>query len=298
MPTDGAVLRPRRNIDAHVHLWRLARGDNATLSAAEPVLFRDYEPEHIEPLLDAAGIDAVIVVQAATTLAETLFTLGLAERHPWIAAVVGWVDPSSPSLDEEFAALAVNPRFRGVRPIRDDNASIAWMLDARHERCWHLLAERGLVLEFLVQNPDEVPLLTHFATHHPDLGIVLDHCAKPDIAGGRFEPWASDMAGLARRRNVSCKLSALPNSARPGAGADTLRPFSDVLLATFGAERLIWASDWPPLLRAVDYASWRRISLELLAGLSEDERRAVLGENAVRIYRLPAEPDTVTRRRG
>jgi L-fuconolactonase len=287
LATVGAVLRPRANIDAHVHLWRLARGDNATLSAAEPVLFRDYEPDDLKPLLDAAGVDGVIVVQAATTLAETLFTLGLAQRHPWIVAVVGWIDPRSPSLAEELAALAVNPRFRGVRPIRNDNASIAWMLDARHERCWHLLAEQGLVLEFLVQNPDEVPLLTHFAARHPGLDIVLDHCAKPDIAGGRLEPWASDIAALARHPNVSCKFSALPNSAPPGAGTGTLRPYSDLLLASFGAERLIWASDWPPLLRAADYASWRRMSLELLAGLSEGERAAVLGGNAARIYRLP-----------
>lgn len=287
MPTDGAVLRPHASIDAHVHLWRLARGDNATLSAAEPVLFRDYEPGHLKPLLDASGVDGVIVVQAATTLAETLFTLGLAERHPWIMAVVGWVDPRSPSLEEELAALAVNPRFRGVRPIRDDNASIAWMLDARLEPCWRLLAERGLVLEFLVQNPDEVPLLTHFAGRHPGLDIVLDHCAKPDIAGGRLEPWSSDIAALARHQNVACKFSALPNSAPPGADTDTLRPYSDALLATFGAGRLVWASDWPPLLRATDYARWRRISLELLAGLPEGARAAVLGGNAARIYRLP-----------
>ncbi len=276
------------NIDAHIHLWRLARGDNASLSPAEPVLWRDYEPADLRPLLDAAGIDAIVVVQAAATLAETLFTLGLAERHPWIAAVVGWVDPRSPSLREELDALIDNPRFRGVRPIRDDNASIAWMLDARNEPAWRLLEERGLVLEFLVQNPDEVPLVTHFAARHPDLSIVLDHCGKPDIAGGHFAPWAGDIKALARHANVSCKFSALPNCAPPGAGADVLRPYSDALIAAFGPERLIWASDWPPLLRAADYATWRRISLELLQTLSPPERNAVLGGSATRIYRLPS----------
>lgn len=286
MPTPGGVLGRRPSVDAHVHMWRLARGDNATLSANEPVLFRDYEPEHLKPLLDAAGIDAIIVVQAATTLAETLFTLGLAERHPWIAAVVGWVDPRSPALVEEIAALAANPRFRGVRPIRDDNASISWMLDARHEPCWRQLARLGLVVEFLVQNPDEVPLVTHFAARHPDLAIVLDHCAKPDIAGGRLEPWAGDMRALGRYRNVSCKFSALPNSAPPGADASVLRPYSTAVLEAFGPERLLWASDWPPLLRASDYLTWRETSLALLAGLGEGERAAVLGDNAVRIYRL------------
>src|SRR5690606_27666167 len=105
---------------------------------------------------------------------------------------VGWIDPRSPSLGEELDALTMNPRYRGVRPLANDNASIAWMLDGRNEPAWRELAARGLVLEFLVQNPDEVPLVTHFAGRHPDLAIVLDHCAKPDIAGGRFEPWAGD----------------------------------------------------------------------------------------------------------
>lgn len=276
------------NIDAHVHLWRLARGDNVSLSPAEAVLWRDYGPDDLKPLLDAAGVDAIIVVQAAMTLAESLFTLGLAERRPWIAAVVGWIDPRSPSLREELDALTVNPRYRGVRPIRDDNASIAWMLDARHEPAWRELADRGLVLEFLVQNPDEVQLVTHFAAGHPELTIVLDHCGKPDIAGGRLEPWAGDIAALARHRNVFCKFSALPNSAPPGTGAGILRPYGDAVIAAFGPERLLWASDWPPLLRATDYATWRALSLELLGGLSADERGAVLGGNTKRIYRLPS----------
>ena len=92
-------------IDAHVHLWRLARGDNLALLPSMAPIYRDREPEHLRPLLDAAGIDRIIVVQAAWTLAETLFTIGLSQRHPWIAGVVGWVDPLSPSLEEELAAL-------------------------------------------------------------------------------------------------------------------------------------------------------------------------------------------------
>ncbi|MCP4382475.1 MAG: amidohydrolase family protein [Hyphomicrobiales bacterium] len=281
-------------VDAHIHFWRLARGDNTSLSPTEPVVWRDYEPDSLRPLLDAAGIDAIIAVQAAPTLAETLYTLGLAERYPWISAVVGWIDPRSPSLAEELDALIVNPRFSGVRPILDDNASIGWMLDARHEPCWQLLADRGLVLEFLVQNPDEVPLVTHFAGRHLELTIVLDHCAKPDIAGGRLQPWAGDMLALARHENVSCKFSALPNSAQADARADAFRPYSDALMGAFGPGRLMWASDWPPLLRASAYGTWRQVSLELLNGLSPSELDAVLGGNASRVYRLQSWSDSAT----
>lgn len=275
------------SIDAHVHLWRLARGDNLALLPSMAPIYRDREPADLRPLLDAAGIERAIVVQAAWTLAETLFTIGLSARHKWIAGVVGWVDPLSPSLKEEIAALTLTGRLKGIRPVStDDNRSIGWMLDARFERCWSLMREAGLVLDFLLQNPDEVPLVTHFARRHGDMSIVLDHCAKPDIRGGRFEPWASDIAELARMPNVACKFSGLLNCAASGAGAGDLRPYAGHVHSCFGSERLIWASDWPPLELAAGYADWRRISLALLDDLTAAQRAAVLGGNAERIYRL------------
>ena len=125
------------NIDAHVHLWRLARGDNLALTPAMTPIYLYREPGNRKPLIDAAGIDRVIVVQAAWTLAETLFTVGLTARFPWIAGVVGWVDPLSPSVAEELAALSATGKLKGVRPVNaDDNRSMAWMLDARMQRCW------------------------------------------------------------------------------------------------------------------------------------------------------------------
>jgi L-fucono-1,5-lactonase len=274
------------NVDAHIHFWRLARGDNLALSPSMAPIYRDREPDDLRPHIAAAGIERIVVVQGAETLAENLYTLGLAARFPFIAAVVGWVDPSSPSIGEEVATLSANPRFRGVRPVRDDNRTIAWMLDGRLEPGWRAIGDAGLVLEFLVQNPDEVGLVTHFVRTHRDMTIVLDHCAKPDIAGGRFEPWASDIARLAGHANVACKLSGLLNCAGPNAGAAELEPYARHVLSSFGSDRVLWASDWPPLELAASYARWREVSLELLAPLSESDRAAVLGGNAERIYRL------------
>ena len=278
-------------IDAHIHFWRLTRGDNLALSPSMTPIYRDREPEDLGPLLAAAGVDRIVVVQAAETLAENLYTLGLAARFPFIAAVVGWADPASPSIGEEIAALSAHPKFRGVRPVCDDNRTIAWMLDARLEAGWRAIQEAGLVLEILVQNPDEVVLATHFAEAHPDLTIVLDHCAKPDIAGGRFAPWAVDIAALARHGNVACKLSGLLNCAGPSVGADELRPYADHVLSCFGSDRILWASDWPPLELAATYARWRAVSLELLSSLSAIERAAVLGGNAQQFYRLEIEEE-------
>ena len=105
-------------IDAHVHLWRLSRGDNVALNPSMRAIYRDREPADLKPLLDAAGVGRIVVVQAAETLAETLFTLGLARKFRWIAGIVAWVDPASPAIEEEVAALAWYPVVRGVRPVR------------------------------------------------------------------------------------------------------------------------------------------------------------------------------------
>lgn len=273
-------------VDAHIHLWRLARGDNVALDPSMAPIYRDREPPDLKPRLEAAGVDRIVVVQAAETLAETLFTLGLAREFPWIAGVVAWVDPASPSIREELAALSWNPRVKGVRPIRDDNRSIAWMLDARLDSGWRALADADLALDILVQNWRELGLATTLARRLGDVRVVLDHCGKPDIAGGKFEPWAAEISSFAALPNVSCKLSGLLNCAASGAGATAVAPYARHVLAVFGTERVMWASDWPPLDLASDYATWREVTDELLAGLSASEQDSVLGGTAKRVYRL------------
>ena len=131
-----------------------------------------------------------------------------------------------------------------------------------------------------------MPLVTHFARRHPDLAIVIDHCAKPDIAGGRFQPWADQIAELAESENVSCKFSGLLNCAEAGADADALRPYAAHVFERFGGNRVMWASDWPPLELAAGYARWREVSVALIDDLMPQHRHVILGGNAARIYGL------------
>ena len=275
-------------IDAHVHLWRLSRGDNAALTPAMTAVFKDREPADLKPLLDAAGVARVVVVQAAETLAETLFTVGLARKHPWIAGVVAWIELASPSIEEEVAALASVPAVRGVRPVRDDNRSIAWMLDSRLERGFQALQSNGLSLDILVQNWREIPLATLLAKRWPGLAIVLDHCGKPDIANGAFPPWAVHIDEFASLPNVVCKLSGLLNCARANAGAADVESYMSHVLGAFGPSRVMWASDWPPLESASDYATWKRISDAALQGLPKSQQLDVRAGTAARVYRLDA----------
>lgn len=276
-------------IDAHIHFWRLARGDNTALEPSMGPLLADHEPATLRPLLDECGVDRIVVVQAAETLAESLYTIGMASVTPWIAGVVGWIDLQSASVLEEVAALRRTGLLRGFRPVRDDNRSIAWMLDARNASGLDAIGRAGLALDVLVQNPDELPLVAHLAARHADLAIVLDHCGKPDVARRRFQPWADDLLALARHANVACKLSGLLNRLGAGDGPAELAPYAAHVLRCFGPSRTIWASDWPPLLLAGDYRRWWDATRKLLAPLAAAERAEVLGGTAARVYRLPTE---------
>ncbi len=117
--------------------------------------------------------------------------------------------------------------------------------------------------------------------------FVLDHCAKPPVATGELEPWASRIRELARHDNVTCKLSGLVTEADWASWrvAD-LRPYVEVVLAAFGPDRLMFGSDWPVCLLAADYPRVLAAATELTDALSPAERQAVFADTARRVYRL------------
>ena len=272
-------------IDAHVHFWRVARGDNALHPASQ--LYRDFEPAELAPQLAAASVDRIVVVQAAaSTHAENLYTIGLAGRFSFIAGVVAWIDPGSAALEEEIAALKSTGVVRGFRPIRNENMSIAWMADPGLRRGYDTIAAAGMTLDVLLENPEQLPLVSGLARDHPALSIILDHCGKPDIAGGRMAPWARDIDRVAAFPNVTCKFSGLLGRAAPGADTADIWPYASHVLDDFGAARLMWVSDWPPLTLAADYARWRRISAELAAHLDAEDTASLFSGTAARVYSL------------
>lgn len=271
-------------IDAHQHFWSTARRDYGWLSPDDAHLYRDFGPGDLRPLMDGAGIDATILVQAAPTEAETAYLLDIADRHDWIGGVVGWTDLASPHALRRIAALADRPKLVGVRPMLQDMLDPAWINRPPARPGLHALATYGLVLDALVR-PHQIYGITAVARAFPSLTIVIDHGAKPAIGADDPAQWLSDMRAAAAHPNVHVKLSGLLTEAPPGAGAEALRPYVEPLLEAFGTERMLWGSDWPVLTLAADYAHWCSITGELLAGLDPQSRSAILGGNAARIYR-------------
>ncbi len=276
-------------IDAHQHFWRLDRGDYGWLTPDLAELYRDFEPEHLAPLLQGAGIARTIAVQAAPTVAETRHLLALAATNPWVAGVVGWVALDAPDAPDALAALSGEGPLVGVRPMIQDLPDDDWMLGPSLAPGLAALAQLGLRFDALVL-PRHLSNLLRLLEQHPELSVVIDHGAKPDIAAGAFDDWARDIARIARDTGAVCKLSGLVTEAGADWCMERLRPYVDHLLACFGPDRLLWGSDWPVVNLAGGFARWREASLELLAPLTEAERRGILGDNAARFYGLGVAP--------
>ncbi len=270
-------------IDSHQHFWRISRGDYFWMSPDVTPLYRDYGPEDLQPLLIRHEIDRTILVQAAPTVAETEFMLEIARTAPFVAGVVGWVEFSDADAPQTIARLAANPLIVGFRPMVQDISDDDWLLRSDLAGAFEALVEHRLVFDALVL-PRHLSRLFVLADRYPELSIVVDHGAKPFIRDGILDPWRADMAAVAARPNVTCKLSGLVTEARPDWTVEDLRPYIDHLLSVFGPERLLWGSDWPVVNLAGGYDRWREATLELLVSLSEAERTAVLGGNASRIY--------------
>jgi L-fuconolactonase len=274
-------------IDAHHHFWQIARGDYEWMTDEVAEIRHDILPADLSPLLDAQGITGTIVVQAAATVAETEFLLGLAKDTDFIKGVVGWVDLTDPACPDMLDRLMASPAFKGVRPMLQDIGDTNWI--ARPAVLSNLaeLAKRGLRMDALVV-PRHLEVLARVAADLPQLPIVIDHCAKPVIADGADAgaAWREGMARLAALPNVMCKISGLANEAGPHWSAASLQPVVDHVVQHFGANRLMWGSDWPVLNLAGDYAQWRAVSDTLFAGLSLPDRANIYGRTAARFYGL------------
>jgi L-fuconolactonase len=273
-------------IDAHQHFWRMDRGDYGWLTAAEhPKIAHDFLPADLEPLLSAARVDKTILVQAAPTEAETAFLLGLAEHSSLIAGVVGWIDFDASDAPSRVARLAGKGKLVGLRPMMQDLPDDEWMLGPQVARVVEAMQRGDLCFDALVK-PRHLPALAEFLERYGELAVVIDHGAKPDVAGGEIDLWAAYIRHIGRNSQARCKLSGLASEAGPGWGAEKLKPYVDVLLEAFGPARLMWGSDWPVLNEVGDYAAWLDLAETLTRQLTSSERDAIFGGTAASFYGL------------
>lgn len=273
-------------IDSHQHFWQVGRFDYPWMSSDVEVLYRDYLPSTLEPLLEECGVVQTVLVQASNSLAETRWMLSLADKHPFIGAVVGWVDLLGDEVERQLDELTAHPKFRGVRHLVESEPMDDWLVQPSVLRGLRALSRYDVSYDLLVHTR-HLKHVKRVAESCPELSLVIDHMAKPPIASGEIKEWAQGLKEVAVYPNISCKLSGLVTEAEHASWrTEDLRACVESALEFFGVERLMFGSDWPVCLLAASYKQVLDSFQSLLAELSEDERSRIFGENAAEFYRL------------
>jgi L-fuconolactonase len=280
-------MTPR--IDAHHHVWDLAARDQPWITGpAMAPIRRSFSIDDLRPETAAAGVTATVVVQTVADITETEELLDLAETTPLIA---GYVDLAAPDVGEQLDRLRERPsgpQLVGIRSLVQDEPDPGWLARPAVLAGLREVARYGLVYDLLIR-ADQLQAALVAVAHVPDGRYVLDHLAKPAIAAGGWEPWASGLAALATWGNVSAKLSGLVTEASWSTWSlGDLRPYVEHAVAVFGPDRVLFGSDWPVCTLAAPYSRVIAAAEELVDGLSTTERSAVMGGTAATIYELAA----------
>ncbi|SDH08130.1 amidohydrolase family protein [Nonomuraea jiangxiensis] len=272
-------------IDAHHHVWDLDLREHAWLDSDQmaPVR-RTFTLDQLAASAAASGVTQTVLVQVLPDLDETKEFLALAAESDLVAGVVGWIDLTAPDAAETLAGLPDG--LVAIRHGVQSEPDPAWLALPEVRRGLAAVAAAGLAYDLLTL-PHQLPAAIDTVAAMPELTFVLDHLSKPPIASGRLYPWQRLIRDLAAYPNVYCKLSGMVTEADWASWqvAD-LRPYAEIVLEEFGAERVMFGSDWPVCLLAAEYEQVVAAADELCAGLSESERAAVFAGTARRAYNL------------
>jgi L-fuconolactonase len=275
-------------IDAHQHFWRYDAAEYAWIDDSMRGLRRDFLPDDAKREMSRAGFDAGVAVQARQTLEETRWLLSLADAHPTVAGVVGWVDLQADDVRAQLERFADHRKLVGIRHIVQSESDDRFLMRPAFCRGISMLQEFGLAYDILIYS-GHLPVAAEFVAQFDAQPFILDHLAKPPIRSREVDTWARDLHRLSRFPNVMAKLSGLVTEAdRNTWTLEHIRPYLDLAFNCFGSDRLMIGSDWPVCTVAADYAATMGLVTEYVSRLSREERAAVLGGNAQRFWNLKA----------
>ncbi|MGE4610791.1 MAG: amidohydrolase family protein [Paracoccaceae bacterium] len=274
-------------VDAHQHFWKIDRGVNGWITDEISGIRRDYLPDHLKPYLDHFGISKTILVQASETDAENSFMLDQAVVSDFVGGIVAWVDLAAADAMQKIEALAVSEKIKGIRPVLQGIEDSEWVLQDNVLANLAHLPRLGLRFDALIQT-QHLAVINVLAQKIPDLQIVVDHAAKPVIRGGQLPSaqWRRGIVDLAKHSQIYSKLSGLVTEHGPGWTRKTLQPVADHLFDSFGANRVMWGSDWPVLELDGSYPQWFSCVQKLVSSGSKSEQADILGGTASRFYGL------------
>jgi L-fuconolactonase len=276
-------------IDAHHHFWDTTRQDYPWMTGELAKLRRPFTPSDLKPHLVETGVVGTILVETRSDLNETRELMATADAQHFVHGVVGWIDLTDPAVADTLAELRAGrggDKLVGIRHQLHHELDADWLRRPDVVRGLREVARANLVYDLLV-GTRELPAAIEVVREVSEARFVVEHLAKPPRLSEDLSGWASALRRLARSDNVVAKLSGavtLANWNRWNGGG--LQPAVDVALAAFGADRLMFGSDWPVCLLFASYEQVVEAAHKLTASLSEAERGRVFGENAISVYGL------------
>ena len=273
-----------KRIDSHQHFWQYNAAEYGWIGEGMEVLARDYLPAELAGHLERQGIGGSIAVQARQREEETAWLLELAAANDFIRGVVGWVDLCSESVEADLERWASQATLCGIRHILHDEPDDRYMLREDFLRGVGKLKQFGLTYDILIF-PRHLDYTYEFVEQFEGQAFVVDHLAKPLIKDGVVEPWREGMRRLAGFERVYCKLSGMVTEAswqgwKPG----DFRVYMETVLELFGADRLMFGSDWPVCTLAAEYDEVAGLVKDFIGTLSQSEQGAIMGQTAARFY--------------
>ena len=272
-------------IDSHQHFWKFDPGVDTWITAEMKVLQRNFEPPDLKQVLLANNIDGCVAVQSRQTITDTVHLLKLAGENSFIRGVVGWVDLLSKDLEHQLSGLKQFEKLKGFRHIVQSE-SPGFMMNPLFIDSVKKLKDLNFTYDLLIKST-QLQEAAKFVRNIEDTPIVVDHLAKPNIANGEFDQWKSGIKDLARGKNIHCKLSGMVTEAKwKGWKKDDFFRYVDVVLEYFGADRIMFGSDWPVCLLSASYEQQLEIIMSGIERLRADDRAKIMGLNAVQFYNL------------
>ena len=287
---DLPLPRLKHMIDTHIHLYDTTRPEGVPLPPAEDtVLYKPHLPAEYSRIAKAAGVTAVVIVEASDRLADNHWVLDQVAGDPFYVALVGNIDPNRKDFEEQLERLRKDPRFVGIR------ARAARPIDYTDPQVlanFRLLEQAGLSLDILangkaVPGVQEVEVL---AGKLPKLRIIVDHVLGYDIDGKPpGQDWHEAVAKLAAHSNVYCKVSGLYQRCVQQPAPHDVTHYAavlDMLWQQFGSERLIYGSNWPCTKKSGDYASFVKLVNAYFSAKGPEACERYFWKNAVIAYGL------------
>lgn len=253
--TDAVALRPTRVIDTHTHFYDPSRPQGVPWPPKDSKLYRTVLPSDWAAVAAPQGVGETIVVEASPWVEDNQWVLDLAAQDARLLGLVGNLDPNDEAFERHVKRFAANPKFRGVR-WRSGLVDI----DQNPERVLagaRVLAEHDLELDLNGGNA-MLPHARVLARQVPTLRIVINHVGGAGDPAKLGEEWKQAVTALAQEPNVFMKVSGMVEQVRGAEGESPRQleyylPILDQLWNAFGADRLVYGSNWPVSDRGAPY---------------------------------------------